>query len=136
MIRESYSSFDSLIQAALGVMGQNTEHHYGEKEKKDPQAMNYKVDRDHQIIMMSEDADLEEITAKRRFVVRGGKKVRKKICGPGFRLVGGKCKKQTAREKLARKLAAKKAARRRKGKNPAIARRRKRSMTKRRSFGL
>ena len=136
MIRESYSSFDSLIQAALGVMGQNTEDHYGEKEKKDPQAMNYKVDRDHQIIMMSEDADLEEITVKRRFGVRGGKKIRKKICGPGFRLVGGKCKKHTAREKLARKLAAKKAARRRKGKNPAIARRRKRSLRKRRSFGL
>ena len=33
MIRESYSSFDSLIQAALGVMGQNTEDHYGKDKK-------------------------------------------------------------------------------------------------------
>ena len=34
MIRESYSSFDSLIQAALGVMGQTPEHHYDKDKKK------------------------------------------------------------------------------------------------------
>ena len=70
------------------------------------------------LTLMSEglitENEVEEIRLRRKMVVRGGKKVRKKVCGPGFRLVDGKCKRQSAREKRARKLAAKKAARKRK----------------------
>jgi len=144
MLRESYESFDSLVKSAMNIISPHAnEDHYDNRDhnrrpiEKDVE----KRDLDIELLtLMSEglitENEVEEIRLRRKMVVRGGKKVRKKVCGPGFRLVDGKCKRQSAREKLARKLAAKKAAKKRKGRKSAISRSRQRSLRKRRALGL
>ena len=144
MLRESYESFDSLVKSAMNIMSPHAnEDHYDDRDhnrrpiEKDVEKRDVDIEL---LTLMSEglltENEIEEIQFRRKMVVRGGKKVRKKVCGPGYRLVDGKCKKQSAREKLARKLAAKKAARKRKGRKSAISRNRRKSMRKRRAFGL
>ena len=144
MLRESYESFDSLVKSAMSIMSPHAnEDHYDDRDhnrrpiEKDVEKRDVDIEL---LTLMSEglltENEIEEIQFRRKMVVRGGKKVRKKVCGPGYRLVDGKCKKQSAREKLARKLAAKKAARKRKGRKSAISRSRQRSLRKRRAFGL
>ena len=69
---------------------------------------------------------------KTKMVVRGGKKMRKKVTDKaGYKIVGGKEVKMDAKEKLARKKAAKVAARKRKSKGASIAKKRAISMKKR-----
>jgi len=69
---------------------------------------------------------------KTKMVVRGGKKMRKKVTDKkGFKMVGGKEVKMGAKEMMARKKAAKVAARKRKSKGASIAKKRAISMKKR-----
>ena len=69
---------------------------------------------------------------KTEMVVRGGKKMRKKVTDKkGFKMVGGKEVKMGAKEMMARKKAAKVAARKRKSKGASIAKKRAISMKKR-----
>ncbi len=69
---------------------------------------------------------------KTKMVVRGGKKMRKKVTDKkGFKMVGGKEVKMGAKEMMARKKAAKVAARKRKSKGAQIAKKRAISMKKR-----
>ncbi len=69
---------------------------------------------------------------KTKIVVRGGKKIRKKVTDKaGYKMVGGKEVKMGAKERMARKKAAKISARKRKGQSAAIAKKRARSMAKR-----
>ena len=69
---------------------------------------------------------------KRKVVYRGGKRVVKKVTDKdGYKMVGGKEVKMSPKEKIARKKAGKIAARKRKGQSAAIAKKRARSMAKR-----
>ena len=69
---------------------------------------------------------------KSKMVVRGGKKMRKKVTDKkGYKMVGGKEVKMKSDEIRARAKAGKIAARKRKGKGAAIAKKRARSMAKR-----
>ena len=69
---------------------------------------------------------------KTKMVVRGGKKMRKKVTDKkGFKMVGGKEVKMGAKEMMARKKAGKIAARKRKSKGAQIAKKRAISMKKR-----
>jgi len=69
---------------------------------------------------------------KTKMVVRGGKKMRKKVTDKkGYKMVGGKEVKMDAKEKMARAKAAKVAARKRKSKGAQIAKKRAMSMKKR-----
>ncbi len=74
---------------------------------------------------------ITEIKFKR--VVRKGKLVRKAICPPGFKVVKGKCKKQTATEIRKRSRSTKKAQRKihASGKGAKLIRKRAKSMRKR-----
>ena len=69
---------------------------------------------------------------KSKMVVRGGKKMRKKVTDKkGYKMVGGKEVKMGAKEMMARKKAGKIAARKRKSKGAQIAKKRAMSMKKR-----
>ena len=69
---------------------------------------------------------------KTKMVVRGGKKMRKKVTDKkGYKMVGGKEVKMDAKEKMARAKAGKVAARKRKSKGAQIAKKRAMSMKKR-----
>ena len=69
---------------------------------------------------------------KTKMVVRGGKKMRKKVTDKkGFKMVGGKEVKMGAKEMMARKKAAKVSARKRKSNGAQIAKKRAISMKKR-----
>lgn len=70
------------------------------------------------------------------YVIRKGKKIRRKKRRKGFKVVGGKYKKLTARERMKRKIAARKAAKKRKAKKAQIKRKQRISMRKRKSMGL
>lgn len=74
-----------------------------------------------------------EIAFKRKKVVRGGKVVKKKKCAAGFTLVGNRCVKQSASEKMTRKRAGVKSGRKSKS---ARVRNRKRSFRLRKRRGL
>ena len=75
----------------------------------------------------TEDEDLDEAIKKR--VVRKGKIIRKLICKPGFKAMGGKkCVKIAASERRVRKKAAKKAAKKRRAKKSSMLRHRAKSM--------
>ncbi len=54
---------------------------------------------------------LEEVTAKRTRRVRHGKVVRKRKCPHGYKVVGTRCVRQSAKERIRRKRAGLKAAR-------------------------
>ena len=69
---------------------------------------------------------------KKKVVYRGGKRVVKKVSDKdGYKVVGGKEVKMSPKEKIARKKAGKIAARKRKGKSAQIAKKRAKSMAKR-----
>ena len=97
MHRESYESFNSLTKSVMNILSPNrNEDHYDDRDhnrrpiEKDVE----KRDLDIELLtLMSEglitENEVEEIRLRRKMVVRGGKKVRKKVCGPGFRLVDG-----------------------------------------------
>ena len=80
------------------------------------------------------DATVEAL--KKKIVFRGGKRiVLKKTDKKGYKVVGGKEVKMSAKEKINRKKAAKKAAIKRKSGSAAAAKKRARSMKKRKSAG-
>jgi hypothetical protein len=71
-----------------------------------------------------------------KYVIRKGKKIRKKKPRKGFKIVGGKYKKMSAGEKMRRKIAQRKGAKKRKAKKSQANRKRKISMRKRKSMGM
>lgn len=83
------------------------------------------------------DELLTEVAARRKYVVRKGKKVLKYMCPRGYIKSGKRsCKKSTGAAKMRRSRAARKAARKRKGQRAAINRKRRRSNKRRKSMGL
>lgn len=81
-------------------------------------------------------AKIAEVRAIKKKVIRGGKKIRKKECPPGFRLVDGNCVKQKAGEKRKRKKGAKRAVRKKKVRLAQIIKKRGRSLRRRKAAGL
>lgn len=80
---------------------------------------------------------LNEIAAKRKIVVRKGKRKIIFKCAPGFKKVGPRvCRKRQASQLRKMKLRAKRSARKSRGKRSAARRKRKLSMRKRLTFGL
>jgi len=77
------------------------------------------------------DEILDEAKKQIKRVVRAGKRVRKVVCGKGYKAVSGKCVKMGASEKRVRSKSAKKAAKKKRGKQSSINRKRKKSMKKR-----
>lgn len=57
-------------------------------------------------LVKEELQSLEEVSVHRVRVVRHGHVIRKKMCGPGYRLQGGRCVRQSSRERLNRRRAA------------------------------
>jgi hypothetical protein len=82
------------------------------------------------------EIDEEILGEAYKFVIRKGKKIRKKKPRKGFKVVGGKYKKMTSGERMRRKIAQRKAAKKRKAKRSQSLRKRKISMRKRKSMGL
>jgi hypothetical protein len=81
------------------------------------------------------DATVEAL--KKKIVFRGGKKIIKKSTDKaGYKTVGGKEVKMDAKEKMNRKKAAKKSAVKRKSKSGQSAKKRAKSMKKRKAGGL
>ena len=82
------------------------------------------------------EGDFEE-AIKRKIVVRGGKKIRKKVTTKsGYRMAGGKQVRMSASEKRKRAKGAKKASRKRRGKMAGILRKRKKSIRKRKALNM
>lgn len=80
---------------------------------------------------LDEQRDIDE-AAKRKTVVRGGKRVRKKVDDrDGYKVVGGKSVKMSPAEKRRRSKAQKKAAKKRKSGQKSANRKRQRSLKKR-----
>lgn len=71
-----------------------------------------------------------------KYVVRKGKKIRRKKPREGYKVVGGKYKKMTSTERMRRKISQRKASKKRKAKKSQTLRKRKISMRKRKSMGL
>ena len=94
--------------------------------------------------ILSVDSQLDEVLKaflselKKKKVVRGKKVVKKVVCPKGKRYVPAlrKCVIKTAGEKIAKKRAMKKAAKTKRGKMSRIVRKQKKSMKKRKAFGL
>ena len=82
------------------------------------------------------EIDEEILGEAYKFVIRKGKKIRKKKPRKGFKVVGGKYKKMSSGERMRRKIAQRKAAKKRKAKKSQSLRKRKISMRKRKSMGL
>lgn len=82
------------------------------------------------------EMDEETLGEAFKYVIRKGKKIRKKKPKKGFKVVGGKYKKMSAGEKMRRKIAQRKAAKKRKAKKSQANRKRKISMRKRKSMGM
>lgn len=84
------------------------------------------------------DAALEgqEVVCEVQFkrVVRKGKIIRKAQCPPGSKFQGGKCVRIKSKERIARKKAGIKTARKVRAKSKQIARKRARSLKKRKGF--
>ena len=78
-----------------------------------------------------DDEEVSEALGKRKRVVRGGKKQRKLQCPKGYKAQGGRCVRQTAKEKRTRQKAQKKGARKRRTKQAQATRKRQRSMRRR-----
>lgn len=91
-----------------------------------------------------EDIDLEdgdelltEAAARRKYVIRKGKKVLKYMCPRGYIKSGKRtCKRSTGAAKMKRSRSARKSARKRKGQRASIARKRRKSLKRRKSMGL
>lgn len=80
---------------------------------------------------------LNEVAAKRKIVVRKGKKKIIFKCPPGFKKVGPRaCRRRQASQLRVMKLRAKRTARKSRGKRAGARRKRKLSMRKRLTFGL
>ena len=94
--------------------------------------------------ILNDDSQLDEVLKaflselKKKKVVRGKKVVKKVVCPKGKRYVPAlrKCVIKTAGEKIAKKRAMKKAAKTKRGKMSRIVRKQKKSMKKRKAFGL
>ena len=89
--------------------------------------------------MLSFSEFLAEARTKRVTRIKNGKVVRRalvKTTGKGYKLKNGRVIRQSSTEARHRRLAAIKAARKRRGKRGQIARKRKRSMLKRKRMGL
>lgn len=78
----------------------------------------------------------ELLEFKRKRVIRKGKKKLKIICPKGMKVVGGKCVKQKAAERAKRKRASKRGAVKAKSKKARTARKRLKSLKKRKRFGF
>lgn len=89
-------------------------------------------------LLDEEENVLQEATAKRRIVVRNGKKVIKFKCPPGYKKLAGqrRCVRITASKRVKMKRIAKKAARKRRTKKASINRKRNRSLRKRKALRL
>jgi len=87
-------------------------------------------DQIHYLDVLLDHIDEYELNEKTKRVVRGGKKVKKKVCKPGFKSVDDKCVKMSSQEKKARSKGSKKGAKKKKSQGAAIARARKKSMKK------
>jgi len=70
------------------------------------------------------------------YVVRKGKKIRRKKRKPGYKVVNNRYVKISAAEKMKRKRGAKKAARKRKARKAIMKIKRRKSMKRRKAFGL
>lgn len=79
------------------------------------------------------DAALEEATAKKKKVVRGGKVTKKKSCPAGYKLKGSRCERMKSKERRNRSKGAKRG--NRKSKSSRL-RSRKRSLRVRKRRGL
>ena len=86
-------------------------------------------------ILVDSDSDLL-IEAGYEYVIRNRKKIRRKKRKPGYKVVGSKYKKMSAKEKMRRKIAQRKGAKKRKAKKAQSNRKRKISMRKRKSMGI
>ena len=94
--------------------------------------------------ILNDDSQLNELLIaflselKKKKVVRGKKLVKKVVCPKNKRYVPSqkKCVTKTAGEKMRKRRAMKKAAIKKKGKMAKIVRKRKKSMKKRKAFGL
>lgn len=71
-----------------------------------------------------------------KIVIRKGKKLRKKVCPPGFKPLDGRCVKMDFKEILNRRKATKKSAKKKIAKQAKTNRKRAKSLKKRRLFGL
>ena len=88
-------------------------------------------DQIHYLDVLLDHIDEYELNEKIKRVVRGGKKVKKKICKPGYKSDDdGKCVKMSSQEKKSRSKGAKKGAKKKKGQKASIARKRAKSMKK------
>ena len=76
------------------------------------------------------------INEKFKKVIRGGKKIKKRVCRPGYKVVDGKCVKMKASEKRARSKSQRKGARKRKTKKASMKRSKKISDRKRSRYSL
>ena len=81
------------------------------------------------------EMDEETLGEAFKYVIRKGKKIRKKP-KKGFKVVGGKYKKMSSGERMRRKIAQRKGAKKRKAKKSQANRKRKISMRKRKSMGV
>ena len=88
-----------------------------------------------EILEMLGEEEVEEQAGKIKTVVRGGKRVRRRFCRPGYRLLKGRCVRMGAAEKRVRARAQKRGARKRKARKATIARKRRRSIRKRGAIG-
>lgn len=82
------------------------------------------------------DLDKEVLGEAYVYVVRKGKKKRRKKPREGYRIVDGKYVRMSMKERKKRKVSQKRAAKKRRTKKSQILRKRKTSMRKRRSMGL
>ena len=80
--------------------------------------------------VLLDHADEYELNEKTKRVVRDKKKIRKKVCKEGYKVVDNKCVKMDAGEKRTRSRSAKKGAKKKKGQKASIARKRAKSMKK------
>lgn len=71
------------------------------------------------------------LTERFERVVRGGKKVKRRVCRPGYKAKGGKCVKMKASEQRRREKGAKRGSRKKRSKKSSIERSRKRSLKRR-----
>jgi hypothetical protein len=73
---------------------------------------------------------------RKNIVVRGGKRVKKFTADTGQKMKGGKAVRMGAAEKVNRKRGSRHAALKKKGKQSRISKKRKKSMKRRKQFGL
>jgi hypothetical protein len=86
------------------------------------------------ILVEIDEEILGESTYK--YVIRQGKKIRRKKPKKGYKVVGKKYVKMSSRERMKRKIAQRKAAKKRKAKKSQANRKRRISMRKRKAMGV